>query len=104
MDIQILKINGEEYALLPLSELNKIITSEPRTQKKWYSLDEVCNEFRIKDSEVEFTIPQAADILGRTAGEMRRLIRTKLLTAHKTGGRYVIKKTDLDKYKKGALT
>ncbi len=71
--------------------------------KEWHNLNEVYNEFRIKDADIEFTIPQAADILGRTAGEIRRLIKTKLLTAHKFGGRYMIKKMDLDKYKKGAL-
>ncbi len=103
MDIQILKIKGEEYALLPLREFNKLIKNESRTGKKWYSLDEVSNEFRIKDSDVEFTIPQAADILGRPASEVRRLIKARLLVAHKTGSRYVINKTDLDRYKKGAL-
>jgi len=98
MNIQMVKIKGEDFMFLPLKDLNKLIKSAPK-EKEWYSLDEICKEFGVNDMEVEFTVSQVADIIGKKSIEVHRLIKTKILSAQKVGGRYMIKKAELAKYR-----
>ena len=101
MDIQMVKIKGEDYVFLPLKALNKFIKSTHK-EKEWHGLDEICKEFGVKDTDVEFTVPQAADILRKKSMEINRLVKAKTLKARKVGGRYMINKEDLDKYRNGS--
>jgi len=101
MNIQMVKIKGEDYVFLPLKALNKFIKSAAK-ENEWYGLDEICKEFGVKDTDVEFTVPQAADILRKKSIEIHRLVKAKTLKAQKLGGRYMINKDDLDKYRNGS--
>jgi excisionase family DNA binding protein len=69
--------------------------------KEWHGLDEICKEFGVRDTDVEFTVPQVADILRKKSMEIHRLVKAKTLKARKVGGRYMINKEDLDKYRNG---
>ena len=101
MNVQVLSIRGEKYALLPLADFNELMESAAYEQKTWYSLDEVCREFGIEDTEIEFTVAQVADILGKTPQEIRRLIKSGVLKATKAGGRYFVNKAEIDRSKAG---
>ncbi len=101
MDIQVLKIRGEEYVFLPRRDFNKLVKPSPRNEREWYGLDEICEELGVSDRDVEFTVSQVADILAKKPLEIHRLIKAKTLKAQKQAGRYVINKQELKKYRNG---
>ena len=101
MDIQVIKVKDEEYALIPLKELNRLIEKVKYEEKEWYSLDELLNEFGVDDVDVEFTVEQIADILNKSEVEIQNLIKERTLTAYKSKGKYKIKKIDLDSFLSG---
>ena len=98
MDIQVIKVKDEEYALIPLKDLNRLLDKVKYEEKKWYSLDELFDEFDVDDTGVEFTVEQVADILNKSPEEIKSLIKDSSLVANKSKGKYRIRKTDLDAY------
>ena len=101
MSIQIITIEGKQYALLPLTELNALGGDD---EHEYVLHDEVRRMVGLTDEDVELSVAQVADILGKHPNWIRHLIQKQRLKAYKVGGRYKIKLSHLNKYRAGSPT
>lgn len=101
MSIQIITIEGKKYALLPLSELNALAGNG---EDEYVLHEEVRGMVGVTDDEVELSVAQVADILGKHPNWIRYLIQKGRLKAYKVGGRYKIKLSDLNEFRQGIPT